>query len=190
MRNKITILSSFLPNYGEILMAVGSIAIENKETLLENMVAREELKQYLLSEVAKVKCASNLSRSSKFQMIIYEYTGKFISIKVLKDECSDENTTDIYLFDFFTKVIWPIIVKKYMDNLYKTSSGTITVSTNVKKNVYITIYEEDNPNLFFNEFKKLLLYNNIIISEATVKENGDILLKLMIPIAPHTRFNY
>jgi len=68
--------------------------------------------------------------------------------------------------------------------------NNIVVSINVKKNVYLKIYDEDNPDLFFDEFKDFLQCNYIVICEANKKENGDILFKLMLPIAPNTKFKF
>jgi len=91
--------------------------------------------------------------------------------------------------DFFRRSIWPILVNKYLDTIY-FGVDRVIVGINVKKNVYLKIYDEDNPDLFFKEFKEFLLCNHIIICEAITKENGDMLLRLMLPVLPYSKFRF
>lgn len=187
MRNRISILVSKVPKYGEILLGVGCIAIENREAILENAVAREEIKKFLLEDGIKIGSLNKLCKSQIFQKIIYDYTGKFVNIAALRDKTNDDKKVNILLLDFFVKAIWPVLVKKYIDNICE-DVDKIQISINVKKNVYLSIYEEDNPNLLFSELKEFLLCNCIVISDSNIQENGDILLKLLIPIPPHKSF--
>jgi len=189
MKDRISILVDCLPRYGEILIGVGSIAISYEEALLDNMAARNELKQYLISEAPKKGTILRLSKSQEFQKMIYEHTGEFVNMIVRKDSRTKDKIVNILMADFFGRVIWPILVNKYMDTICE-GINNIVVSINVKKNVYLKIYDEDNPDLFFDEFKDFLQCNYIVICEANKKENGDILFKLMLPIAPNTKFKF
>lgn len=189
MRDRISILVDYVPKYGEILLGIGCIALENDELLLENVEAREEIKEYLLKQAAKDKNLWQLSTSQEFQRIMHKYIGKSVNIGALRDSNTADKIVNIYMLDFFNKTIWPIIINRYMDNICE-GIDKIEISINVKKSVYLIIYGEDNPDLFFSEFKDFLLCNYIIISKATVQENGDILLKVMIPIPPHMQFGY
>lgn len=189
MKDRISILTHYLPRYGEILLGVGGVAISHQEALLENLIAREKLKEYLLHEAPKRKGIISVANSEEFQRIIYEYTGSFVNMAVIKDGEKKSKIVNILLADFFARSIWPILVNKYIDTIYLDVDKVI-VSINVKKNVYLKIYDEDNPDLFFKEFKEYLLCNYIVICEATVKENGDMLLRLMIPIPPSSRYEY
>jgi len=187
MRDRISILVNMLPKYGEILLGVGCIVLENKEEILENAVAREAIKNYLLEEGVKTKSLAMLCRSEGFQRIVYDYTGKVVNIAAIRDKVDEDKKVNILLADFFTKAIWPILVKRYIDNIYEGLTN-IEVSINVKKNVYLTIYEEDNPNILFSELKDFLLCNCIVISSSNIQQNGDLFLKLMLPIPPHKSF--
>lgn len=189
MKERISILLDYIPRYGEILLGIGSIAISYKEEILDNEVAREDLKKYLLEEAIKKQNVLKVSKSEKFQRLIYEYTGKFVNMAILTDKKSEDKIVNILLIDFFVRSIWPILVNKYIDNIY-LGVDKIIVSINIKKNVYLTIYNEDNPDLFFKEFKEYLLYNHIVICEAELKENGDMLVKLMIPVPPNKKFKF
>lgn len=189
MKERISILINYLPRYGEILLGVGNMAISHQEALLDNLIAREKLKEYLLYQAPKRKSIISVANSEEFQRIIYEYTGNFVNMAVIKDPESKNKIVNILLADFFSRSIWPILVNKYIDTIHLDLDKVI-VSINVKKNVYLKIYDEDNPNLFFKEFKEYLLCNYIVICEATVKENGDMLLRLMLPVPPSSRYEY
>lgn len=184
MKDRISLLLDILPNYGEILTVVGSVMVDNKETLLENKVACDRIKRYLLEKPRSIKNVNSLFNCPEFQRILYEYTGKFINIVVLKADMNNQKIVNILLFDFFVKTLWPIIVKKYIDDLCHCRCGAITCSINIKKNVYMTIYEEEDTREFFKDLKELLLHNYIIISEAVLQAGGDLLIKIMIPIVP------
>lgn len=189
MKEKISILLRVVPKYGEILLGVGSVLLSYKDNILDNALAIEKIKQYLLTEASKAKDILGVSRSQEFQKIIYEYTGEMVNIMACKDPQEQEKTANIFLVDFFRKSMWPILVNKYIDTIY-SGVDKVIISVNIKKNVYLTIYNEDNPDLFFKEFKEFLLYNHVIICEATIKENGDMLVKLMIPMLPNTKIEF
>lgn len=187
MRDRISVLVDVIPRYGEMLLGVGGIALQNRETLLEDSDAREEIKRYLLEEATKKKNLMRISNCERFQSLMYKYTGKVVNIGVLRGSGEEDRVVNILMIDFFVKVIWPILVEKYINGIYDNPEK-IVVSINIKRNVYLTIYDEDNVDLFFKEFKAFLLCNCIIISEATHQSNGDLLLKLMLPIVPSMSF--
>lgn len=189
MKEKISILVDCIPQYGEILLGVGRIAISYHDLILDNAVAKEELKRYLLTEVPKRKNILAVTESQLFQRIIYEYTGQFVNMGILIDTNNKDKIVNILLADFFGRSIWPIIVNKYIDNIY-LGIDKVIFSINIKKNVYLKIYDEDDPQMFFNELKEYFLCNYIVICEATIKENGDILVKLMIPVLPNIKLDF
>lgn len=185
MKDRVSILVGLLPDYGQILMGVASIALSGKDMLLDNMVARKRLTQYLLKNALRRKSIAAVCGDEKFQKIVYEYTGSIANVAVLGDNSRRYKQVNILMADFFHTVLWPIIIPKYMDGLDRYANG-VTVSLNIKKNVIITIYDCDDTDLFFREFKEFLLYNNIIISEATKKEDGNLFVKLLIPVPPYS----
>lgn len=189
MKEQISIGLDYIPRYGEILLGVGSIALSYEEEIIDNLVAKEELKEYLLNDAPKEKNILRVSKSEVFQRLIYDYTGEMVNMIICKDSEEKGKTANIFLVDFFRKSIWPIIVNKYIDTIF-SGIDRVIISVNIKKNVYLTIYNEETPDLFFKEFKQFLLYNHIVICEATTKENGDILVKLMLPVLPNMRFNF
>ena len=189
MKDRVSILVDFTPSYGEILLGVGSIALESYEELLDNVIAREEIKKFLLEQAPRYMTLVGVSKSKDFQRILYNYTGRFVTADVLRDDNRKDKKVNILLLDFFSKSIWPILVKRYIDTIYD-GVDQVRISINIKKNVYLTIYEENNPDLLFMEFKEFLLCNCVVISKATIQENGDILLELILPIPPHRKFNY
>ena len=189
MKERVSILVDYIPRYGEILLGVGSIALSHHQDILDNSLARKKLKDYLLTKAVKRINLSGISRCEEFQKIVYEYTGKFVSMVALTNSNNEDKTVNILLADFFLRSIWPILVNKYMDKIYP-GVNSVVIGINVKKNVYLKIYDEDNPQVFFKEFKEFLLCNHIVICEAQTKEDGDMLLKLMIPIPPHQNIDY
>ena len=86
MKERISVLLDILPRYGEILLGVGSVAIESYESILENEDALNELKEYLTEEATKWRNLAGISKSEKFQNIFYNYTGNFVGIRVLSKE--------------------------------------------------------------------------------------------------------
>lgn len=183
MVETISILRCITPRYGEILIGVGSIIASYQEDILDNLIAIEQIKQYLLTEASQKMDLKGVADSEMFQKIIYEYTGKTVGVHVLREKGDLTAKVNLLMVAFFRKLIWPILVNQYID---KISPGIekITIGVNIKKKVYVNIYKEDKPDLFFKEFKEYLLWNNIIINSAKIKENGDMLLTLMIPVIP------
>jgi len=189
MKDRISILVDYVPRYGEILLGVGSIVLSHQEAILDNLVAREKVKEYLLNEAPKKLNILRVSKSSEFQRIIYKYTGEYVNLAILTDTNNKDKIVNVLMADFFRRSIWPILVNKYLDTIY-FGVDRVIVGINVKKNVYLKIYDEDNPDLFFKEFKEFLLCNHIIICEAITKENGDMLLRLMLPVLPYSKFRF
>lgn len=185
MKERVSILIGLLPDYGSILMGVASIALSGKDRLLDNMVAREKLTQYLLQNALRKKRIAAVCSDESFQEIIYEYTGSIANVAIIGDNRKKYEQVNILMADFFHSVIWPIIIPKYMESIDRDVNG-VTVSINIKKNVILTIYDCDDSDLFFKEFKEFLLYNNIIISEAIKKEDGNLFVKLLIPLPPYS----
>ena len=179
MNERVSILMNALPQYGEILIGIGSIAVDNEEDLLENIIARERLKKYLIEDAIKHKNLMSVSKSYEFRKIIYDYSGKVVSVGIMSNKKNDEKVVDMLLWGFFVKKIWPIIVNKYMDYIV-SSVDMVIIPIKIKKNTVNSIYGE-NSELFFGEFKEFLLFNYIVISEAKYNQEGDLLLKLMIP---------
>lgn len=62
---QISIKYNILPQFGEILLAVGLLVRQEKE-LYENQVALQDLKDFLLKDAAKIKSASFLFTSKEF----------------------------------------------------------------------------------------------------------------------------
>lgn len=182
MKDKISILSKVLPRYGEILIAIGSIVSSNL-AISENASAIEEIKKFLLDETHKIKTADNLVRSKRFQQIMCEYVGVNVGVKAIRNTLETEGMTNIYLFDFFSKSVWPIIVNRYIDVVKNQNVDVVEIDINVKKRVPIIIYGERKEQDFFMEFKQFLLDNYIVISKAVIKENGDMFVKMLVPVA-------
>lgn len=189
MKDRISILVDYIPRYGEILVGVGSVAVSYQDLILDNLVAKEKLKQYLINEAPSKRNVLNVSNSEEFRRLIYEYTGQFVNMLILTDINNEGKTVNILLADFFRRSIWPILVNRYIDTIW-SGVDKVVIGFNIKRNVYIKIYDEDNPDLFFKEFKEYLLCNNIVICEYTTKENGDILVRLMLPVPPNMKFNF
>lgn len=181
MKDKISIVFKVLPQFGEILLAVGIVARREKQ-ISENKVALERLKTFLIEETKNVKYANRLFFSEDFQKIIYDYTGMPAGIFTVHKPIDDEKIVNIYLFDFFSKSLWPIIVNRYFDNVCISEADAVKVSINIKKNVYATIYGENENDTFFKELKDFLYANYIIVSKAQMKSNGDMLVELLVPI--------
>lgn len=179
MKERISFLMNAVPQYGEILIGIGSIATDNEEELLENVIARERLKKYLIEVAIKHKNVISVSKSYEFRKLIYDYLGRVISVGVMSNKKDEEKTVDTLLLSFFVKKIWPIIVNKYMDYIV-SGVDTVIIPIKIKKNAITSIYEE-NTDTFFQDFKEFLLFNYIVISEAKYNKEGDLLLKLMIP---------
>lgn len=181
MNKKISILFKVLPQFGEILLAVGLLVRQEKK-LYENQVALQELTDFLLKDAVKIKSASFLFTSKEFQRIVYKYTGRPAGVFTIKEPIEEDKIVNFYLFDFFTRTLWPIIVKRYMSNIGITEADVIKIAINIKKNVYTIIYGENESDIFFKEIKQLLYDNYIIISKADLKSNGDMLMELLVPI--------
>ena len=179
MKDRISFLMNAVPQYGEILIGIGSIATDNEEDLLENVIARERLKKYLIEEAIKHKSIISVSKSYEFRKLIYDYLGKVVSVGVISNKKDEEKTVNTLLLSFFVKKIWPIIVNKYMDYIV-SSVDAVIIPIKITKNAISSIYEENNDK-FFDEFKEFLLFNYIVISEAKYDVEGNLLLKLMIP---------
>lgn len=181
MNTKISILTKVLPRYGEILIAIGAV-INMEENLAENKVAIEKLKEFLIDDAKEIGVAGKLFFSEKFQRIIYDYTGKPAGIVVSKTlPIENDKTTNVYLADFFSKSLWPIMVNRYLDNVSIKDLDAVKISINIKKNVYTNIYGECEHQLFFTELKEYLLINHMIVSKAQMKQNGDMLVDILIP---------
>lgn len=181
MNKRISILSKILPRYGEVLLAVGTI-VSLEKALSENKVAIETLKSFLINNTKEVMIANRLFYSQKFQKIIYDYTGKPSGLIIAKAiPIDDDKKTNIYLVDFFSKSLWPIIVDRYMDNVC-SSANAVKVAINIKKRVYTSIYGENEFQTFFSELKDYLYLNHIVVAKAQMKENGDMLVELLIPL--------
>lgn len=178
---QISIKYDILPQLGEILLAVGLLVRQEKD-LYENQVALQDLKEFLLNDAAKIKSASFLFTSKEFQRIVYEYTGRPAGVFAIRKQIEEDRIVNLYLFDFFTKDLWPIIVNRYIANVGIAEADAIKVAINVKKNVYTTIYGENESDIFFKELKQLLYDNYIIISRADLKSNGDMLMELLVPV--------
>lgn len=189
MKEKISVLLKYIPQYGEILLGVGGVLLSYQESILNNVLAKEKIKEYLLTEASSAINLFGVSISESFQNIIYEYTGERVNIIARKDSCEEEKMSNVFLIDFFRKSIWPILVNKYIDTIY-SGVDKVIIGVNIKRNVYLKIYEEDNPELFFREFKEFLLYNFIVICEANTKENGDIFVRLMLPVPPNMKLEF
>ncbi len=187
MSDTISILLEYVPRYGEMLIGVGAIALTNQEEILENEEAMQKLKDYLLTNAPKDRVISKLILSEEFQRILLEYTGRIVAVKAIQSSIDKDKKVKILLARFFASVIWPILVNRYLDRI-NNNDNKVAISINIKKNVYMTIYEKDEPTLFFSEFKELLSYNFIVISGVDFQENGDILLNLLVPVAPHAKF--
>jgi len=181
MKERLSILMRITPSYGEILLGVGSIALTRKENLLDDEETRNRLKEFLINRAPLKRTLPKVLESSEFKSIILEKFFSNAQIEILKDDVGQNKIVNIYLADFFRKSIWPILVRKYIDNICEGIRG-VNVSINVKKNAYVTICGDDDPQKFFKEFKEYLLYNYIIISKAEIKQNGDMLVNLVIPI--------
>ena len=181
MKTRISILTKVLPRYGEILIAIGAV-INIDENLAENKVAIEKLKDFLITDVKHVGVARKLFFSEKFQRIIYDYTGKPAGVVISRSlPIENDKTTNVYLADFFSKSRWPIIVNRYLDNVSIKELDAVKISINIKKNVYTNIYGEYEHQLFFTELKEYLLINHMIVSKAQMKQNGDMLVDILIP---------
>lgn len=181
MNTKISILTKVLPRYGEILIAIGAV-INMEENLAENKAAIEKLKEFLIDDAKEIGVAGKLFFSEKFQRIIYDYTGKPAGLVVSKTlPIGDDKTTNLYLADFFFKSLWPIMVNRYLDNVSIKSLDAVKISINIKKNVYTHIYGEYEYQLFFTELKEYLLINHMIVAKAQMKQNGDMLVDILIP---------
>jgi len=188
MSERINILVNALPRYGEILLGIGSLIQEWQEELLENHVARDSIKEYLLTKSKNKLTLKDVVEDIEFQKIMYKYTGKRITVGILKGEITDNHIINLKLLGLFNKSIWPIIVKHYIDEI-EIGKKMVVVPIKILKKVYVNMYEEETSDNFFKELKNLLLYNYIIISEAIIAQNGDILLKLMLPVPPHMNYN-
>lgn len=182
MKNNISILSSLLPRYGEILIAIGAIVSSNS-ALSENEAAVREIKDYLIGDVYKVKDANGLAHSKRLQKIMCDYLGIRVGVMAIKNQKNIAGTTNIYLADFFGKSVWPIIVDKYIDKICTQNIDVVHMVINVKKRVYTTIYGDGEEQTFFKEFKQFLIDNYIVVSKAQMKENGDMLLEFLVPVA-------
>ena len=190
MKPKISISSKLLPKYGEILLGIGALILSNIETLYENEEAREKLKYYLKNDAMKKHDLLAVSLSEELQEIVMEYTGIRINIAAIVDNVDNPpDKINIYIADFFNTSIWPIIVNKYIDNI-NLDVKAIATTINVKRNVFINIYGSVDHDTFFKEFKEFLNMNMIIISKAEVKENEDMLVGLVIPIPPRSKFDF
>lgn len=189
MKDTISILLSHVPKYGEILLGVGGIALTYQDALLDNLLARESIKQYLLNEVSSKKTILGVSNSDSFQRLIYKYTGQFAKVAILTEPAKEEKTVNILLLDFFIKSIWPIIVNRYMDTIYY-GVDNVTIRIKVKKTAYQRIYDDCGRELFIKEFKDFLHYNHISMREEKSGCNEDILVKLLLPVPPHSRYEF
>jgi hypothetical protein len=150
MKDNVTISIKTIPRFGEILLGIGGIFLEHKEKLLNNERAIEEIKGYLIKEAPKCKSIIGVCKSEDFQNIVGSYLGKGVYVGVLKDNMDDNKTVNLLLLDFFHKAIWPILVKRYMENI-KEGVTVIEIPINIKQNAYLTIYGENNPNIIFTE---------------------------------------
>lgn len=183
MKETISVLITITPSYGEMLLGVSSVAKQYSAELLYNTEARDSIIDYLINEAPNRRNSIGITLSPNFQKIMCKYINHNVAIKVIKNSDDKEKIVNIKILDFFNRVVWPIVVKHYINNL--DSEGDFArISLNVKRNVYLTIYDEDDPERFINEFKDFLSYNYIVPSEAVINVNGDILLKLLIPFIP------
>lgn len=190
MKERVSLLLKVTPRYGEILLGVACMLLENKEALLNDSSAIAEIKEYLKFKAPKRFNVKGVCTSSEFQDILTRYTNTCAAVifdenEKIKTSMLKKEMVNIRILEFFYKIIWPIIVNHYVDNLSVCKEDVITLSINVKKNSIVTIYGEYDPNLFFEEFKDLLVYNNIVISKASMVENGDMIFDLMILIPPY-----
>ena len=181
MKDRVDILLDITPQYGEILLGVATVVLNNTNELLYNNVALEEIKDYLINEAPKLKTILRVSNSMKFQKIISKHTSSHAIVKIGEGSIPRDEFANIFLLDFFSKSVWPIIVNGYFNKLSK-EVDMISITINVKKNVYLSIYGEDSSKIFLQEFKSYLLGNAIIISNITPKPNGDLLLTLLIQV--------
>ena len=188
MKDYVTISIKTIPRFGEILLGVGGVFLENKEKLLDNEEAVEKIKKYLINEAPKSRSILGVSKSEAFQEIVSSYIGKRVCIGVLNNSNNDDKTVNLLLLDFFSKAIWPILVKRYMESI-REDVAIIEIPINIKQNAYITIYDENNPNIIFTELKEFLLTNYIVISGSSVKTNGDLLVNVLVPVVPHRPFD-
>ena len=185
MKDRINILVGLIPDYGSILIGLASIALTWKEKLLDDVVAREKLKKYLLEEIKGKRNLMDVCNDGSFQDILYEYTDSIAAISINQDKKRKYNQVNILMADFFGSVLWPIIINKYFDML-DIGMQYIPVSFNIKNNVFLTIYGVNEPDLFFKEFKEFLLCNNIIVAQGIKKEDGNMFVKLIIPVPPYS----
>ena len=181
MKDRVDILLDVTPQYGEILLGVATAVLNDMDKLLYNNVALEEIKDYLINEAPKGKTILRVSNSIGFQKIISKYTSSHAIVKIGEGSIPRDEFANIFLLDFFSKSIWPIIVDGYFNKLSK-EVDMISITVNVKKNVYVSIYGEDSSKIFLQEFKSYLLGNAIVISNITPKPNGDLLLTLLIQV--------
>ena len=186
MKDRVSILVGLVPHYGAILIGVARIALTKKENLLDNMVAREKIKQYLLEKALNKRNLADVCNDEEFQRLIYEYTGSIANVAILQKSDERYKQVNVLMVDFFHTVLWPIIIQKYMDSIDADVNG-VTIPMNIKKNAVLTIYGYYDPDLFFKEFKEFLLYNNIVICEAIKKEDGNLFVKLLIPVPPYQK---
>lgn len=180
MKETISLSVSIIPNYGEILLGMGKVIIDEREFLFDNQEARNNIIDYLVNKAPKRKNLLGVSLCNEFQKVAFKYLKRAVIFKVLKNTDDKNKIVNMKMVEFFQNVVWPIAVKHYINSL-DVSAGFCRISLNVKKNVYMTIYEEDVPQRFITEFKSFLEYNYIIIPEYMIKENGDILVRLIIP---------
>lgn len=188
MKENIRILLDVIPKYGELLIGVGCVLLQDNNDILQNIEARRELKDFLIEDAPKYKTLMGLSMSQKFQRIMYKYTRKMVGIGAVTGNMYKDKTVNIFLLDLFIKTLWPIIVEKYIDNIYH-GVDTVIIPIKIKKSEYETIYGNDT-NLVFSENKEFFLCNAMVISKSVIDLSGDMLLDLMIPISPHGRVSY
>lgn len=188
MREKVSILIEVIPKYGEILIGVGCVLLEEKNDILESSNAKRELKDFIIEEAPKYRSLMGLSISPEFQRIMYKYTRKVIGIGAVTGNMYKDKTVDILLLDLFITTLWPIIVEKYIDNIYQ-GADTVIIPIKIKKSEYEKIYG-NNTNLLFSEIKEFFLCNAMVVSKSVIEANGDMLLDLIIPMSPHRKIDF
>ena len=188
MIKSISILLDVIPKYGEMLIGVGCVLLQENSDILQNIEARRELKDFLIEDAPKYKSLMGLSMSQKFQQIMYKYTRKIVGIGAVTGDMYKDKTVNILLLDLFIKSLWPTVVEKYIDNICQ-GVDTVIIPIKIKKSQYEAIYGNDT-NLVFSELKEFFLCNAMVISKSIIEENKDMSLDLMIPMSPHRKVSF
>ena len=186
----IKVLMKITPRYGETLLGIGGIMLSIGDSVLREDSAREEIGEYLIGKECPYGDISLLILSSIWK-ILDKYTGgKRPIIAVIRNapDKKGEIPVQLELLKFFKEKVFPVLVRKYAKEL-DYNRKYITYKIRIAKGVYSNFYSKcvgtyNISEVFFQEFKELLLYNCIVISDCILDGNDDMKFELLLPIPP------